>query len=204
LSRCALAGTGLLYLLCRTLGLRRLERGGELAQTGPGFLGHQPAKSIDLHRVEIGGQSQIEEQLDHLLLVGALQCRPRRRGVELELIDGAAMREGMDPQRTVGAALDLRLADSVGDALERVGEGGTLESRRVGDHIGNRASGELGLVEWQHEVGQQNPFALPGDHLLGIADRHPPGGRQRLRLALDEGAAGLARFTGEPAAPSRP
>ena len=100
--------------------------------------------------------------------------------------------------------MHLRLADAVGDALERIGEGSALEPGRIGDHVGNRRAGELELVERQHDVGQQDAFALPGDYLLSVSDRHALGGRKRLRTAGDEGAAGLAGLAREAAAPSGP
>src|ERR1700730_9454694 len=65
------------------------------------------------------------------------------------------MSEAVDPERTVGAALHLRLADSVVDTLNRIGERGTNEPFRVGNHIGDRRGAKLGLVEWQHEIGRE-------------------------------------------------
>ena len=56
---------------------------------------------------KLGGHDQLDKRLDHVVLGGGFDCRAHRRGVELKVIDDAAVGEAIDEYRAVRAAQDL-------------------------------------------------------------------------------------------------
>jgi amidase len=85
--------------------------------------------------------------------------------VSISVRDSAALLDASSvyPGRTIRTAHDQRFAAAVGDAFKRIGERGADEPLRVCQHVGNDTPSEGGIIERQHDIGQQNAVALPLD-----------------------------------------
>ena len=75
-------------------------------------------------------------------------------GIQVQLIDGAAVCERMDPYRAIGPSHDLGFAAPVRSPFEGIRECGADESVGVGEHVGDGAACELAVIEWQFHGGE--------------------------------------------------
>ena len=137
---------------------------------------------------------------NHIVLRRLLHRLAHGGGVELELIDGVAVGERVDPGRAVGPAHDLCLARPVVDTFQRIGQRLALEVLRVRQHVPDGLADQLGVVERQLDIRPQYSFALADDHLPGGFLRHASPRDELPGLCLDERLARLRHLWREPLA----
>jgi hypothetical protein len=132
--------------------------------------------------LQLGLRQQPHVGVDDGGRFGAAQDRLQGRGVEPQIVNGAAVREGMDPGRAVGPAHHHGLAPAVADALQRVGQRLALEAPGVGQHIGDRDRADLRVVEGEFDRRQQHAA------VTRLCDAQGGGGRDAaaLRQALGQ------------------
>ena len=94
------------------------------------------------------------------------------------------------------AAHHLRLAASVLDAFDRVGERLAVVARRIVEHVADGLAREFGVVERQFDAGQQDAAGLLLDHRCGRGGRHAGALDEPLLLAGDEGVSRLVLLSG--------
>ena len=105
------------------------------------------AMSRNLGLREIRRQDELDVEVGHGVGRRALERLLCRFEPQLQVVGGATVGEGMDPQAAVDTAHDFGLASAVVDAFEGIGQGFADKGFGIREHLSDCRAGEFRIVE---------------------------------------------------------
>jgi hypothetical protein len=103
--------------------------------------------------LELRGRRETNQRVRRVLRLPRSHRGLYGRRVVSQLIDGAAVGEGVNPGPAIGMPHELRLAGAVIDTLQGVGQRRPLETGWIGEHVGGSRASEFHVVERELKLG---------------------------------------------------